>query len=445
MDRSRPRLVDTPALAVALGAAAVAVGSLVSVRLDPGQAQNLWLGALMLLLAPLLSTDSGLGQAETGAILVAAGLAIAAHVFRIDSLWIAPLIGVAIGVAIAIPMHSAGLDALVPGSAAAMFALLLVAPTLEPFPIETWSTMIPAAIAALAAGSAIALFRITEIASWPATFCHTATSLALIGVSLGGSRLWMTSAILLTGATVLIQAASGPRSASSPEICPPPGAHALVWAIAGLAAGTAALFVTVALGDDLAWQMTGTIAAGILGLGTFARRWWATNDRRLQQLDRAILESRTDALTGLLNRRGIEERLDEEVARAMRYGHALAVLMIDLDNFKSINDRSGHAAGDHVLRSTSRSIERSIRSIDIASRYGGEEFLVLLPETGIPGAEVVAERIRSSVERSGMATVSIGLSSLAEDAAAPAAIIEHADDALYRAKHSGKNRVALAG
>jgi diguanylate cyclase (GGDEF)-like protein len=210
-----------------------------------------------------------------------------------------------------------------------------------------------------------------------------------------------------------------------------------------MVAGTAAVLVTAALHDDLVWQIAGTVTVGIVAVGTSVRRWRNAYDHRLRLLDRANRESRTDALTGLSNRRGIEERLNDEVARAIRFGHPLAVLMIDLDDFKSINDRYGHAAGDDILRSTAVAIDDSVRSIDIAGRYGGEEFLVVLPETDASGAEVVAERIRASVERLG-ATVSIGLSPLRAEDSSASILVGRADEALYEAKRTGKNRIALA-
>ncbi len=190
-------------------------------------------------------------------------------------------------------------------------------------------------------------------------------------------------------------------------------------------------------------QITVIIGFGILGLGIIALQWRTALGDQIRQLERARRESRTDGLTGLANRRGIEERLSDEVTRSIRFGHSLSLLMIDLDDFKSINDRFGHAAGDQALRATSKSIEGSIRSIDLAGRYGGEEFMVILPETATPGAEIVAERIRSWVEQTVGVTVSIGLASLDGETSNPAALIGAADAALYEAKRAGKNRIAL--
>jgi diguanylate cyclase (GGDEF)-like protein len=309
--------------------------------------------------------------------------------------------------------------------------------------VESEVAAIAAAIAALAAGSAIARFRIPTIASWPAALCMMAASFALAVRSLEGARLCVTVAILLVGASALARTTSDPAFIFGRDIYPVPGTLALIWALVGMVAGTAAVFVAAALHDDLVWPIAGTVTVGIVAVGTLTRRWRNAYVYRLRLFDRANRESRTDALTGLSNRRGIEERLNDEVARAIRFGHPLAVLMIDLDDFKSINDRYGHAAGDDILRSTAIAIDNSVRSIDIASRYGGEEFLVVLPETDAAGAEVVAERIRASVERLG-ATVSIGLSPLRAEDPSASILVGRADEELYEAKRTGKIRLALA-
>jgi diguanylate cyclase (GGDEF)-like protein len=104
--------------------------------------------------------------------------------------------------------------------------------------------------------------------------------------------------------------------------------------------------------------------------------------------------SGTDALTGLLNRRGLFRGFDVEVERARRYGHPVAVVLFDLDHFKQVNDRLGHAAGDRLLRAVGEEVRRSLRPADLLGRWGGEEFLAILPETGLPEAVEVAERLR---------------------------------------------------
>ncbi|HZH30722.1 MAG TPA: diguanylate cyclase [Pyrinomonadaceae bacterium] len=161
------------------------------------------------------------------------------------------------------------------------------------------------------------------------------------------------------------------------------------------------------------------------------------------------LLSITDPLTGLLNRRYLEERLGEEFERSKRHRFPMSFLMIDIDNFKEYNDRHGHQAGDLALEITAQCLKSALRSADVASRYGGEEFSILLPQTSATEALVIAERIRSRVEKSsyphgesqpgGAITVSIGISAFGPKLETPSSIIGAADHALYVAKSRGKN------
>jgi len=153
-----------------------------------------------------------------------------------------------------------------------------------------------------------------------------------------------------------------------------------------------------------------------------------------------------DTLTGLLNRRTIMHILNERV-EAVTLGHPCAVLILDVDHFKSVNDELGHVAGDHYLQTVGRTIARNTRSCDRAGRIGGEEFLVLMPDTTREMALMVGERLRASVERAEVRyatgkplTVSVGVAfaALHEDAAS---VLERADRALYEAKKQGRNRV----
>ncbi|HEY0100273.1 MAG TPA: diguanylate cyclase [Pyrinomonadaceae bacterium] len=163
------------------------------------------------------------------------------------------------------------------------------------------------------------------------------------------------------------------------------------------------------------------------------------------------LLSITDPLTGLLNRRYLEERLGEEFERSKRHRFPMSFLMVDIDNFKEYNDRNGHQAGDLALEITAQCLKSALRSADVASRYGGEEFSILLPQTNMAEALVIAERIRSRVEKSsyphgdsqphGAVTVSIGVSAFGPKLETPASIIGAADHALYVAKSRGKNCV----
>ncbi len=161
----------------------------------------------------------------------------------------------------------------------------------------------------------------------------------------------------------------------------------------------------------------------------------------------------TDPITGLLNRRYLEERIGEEIDRSKRHKYAMSFIMIDIDDFKLYNDRNGHQAGDVALELTAQCLKTALRSEDTAVRYGGEEFSVLLPQTGLDEARVIAERIRLCVEQTlyphgktqptGAVTISVGLSTLNEALDTPASIISAADHALYQAKSHGKNCIAV--
>jgi two-component system, cell cycle response regulator len=157
-----------------------------------------------------------------------------------------------------------------------------------------------------------------------------------------------------------------------------------------------------------------------------------------------------DALTGCLNRRALIEMLEREWDRSVRYSLVLTVLMIDLDHFKQVNDTQGHLAGDSVLRLLGDLLRREVRSVDTVGRYGGEEFVVILPETALHGAVIFAERVRQRIqvmdfgnpERPLPVTVSIGVASVPDArATTPETFLALADEALYRAKGDGRNVV----
>ncbi|MFO7775844.1 MAG: sensor domain-containing diguanylate cyclase [Candidatus Hydrogenedentota bacterium] len=160
----------------------------------------------------------------------------------------------------------------------------------------------------------------------------------------------------------------------------------------------------------------------------------------------------TDGLTGLYNHRHIRERLDEEFERAQRYHLPLSCLLLDIDNFKQINDTWGHLQGDYILRELARRITASVRKSDIIARYGGEEFIVVLPQTGVEGAKVEADRLLRHVNSKvfeGMSddqrvTISIGVAVLEHDKMTSGeAMIRLSDNALYEAKRLGKNCVVV--
>ena len=152
-----------------------------------------------------------------------------------------------------------------------------------------------------------------------------------------------------------------------------------------------------------------------------------------------------DSLTGLNNRRGFTETGAVEVERAVRYGHPLSLLMFDIDHFKHVNDAFGHQAGDEVLQGVTNCVNETLRQSDLKARWGGDEFIVLLVETGLEEAVDIAERLRRLVEETNFhiaagITLSIGIATLATDDTLEA-IIRRADNALYLAKHSGRNKI----
>jgi diguanylate cyclase (GGDEF)-like protein len=173
--------------------------------------------------------------------------------------------------------------------------------------------------------------------------------------------------------------------------------------------------------------------------------------RTLTQLhDRVASEAITDPLTGLYNRRRLQESLSREVDRATRFGHELALLIVDVDEFKAINDTRGHPAGDAVLQAVSNTLREMTRTIDIGIRYGGDELAMIVIETGLDGGERLAERMRAGVAGLAIdagsgepvrATVSIGVAAVPDSAKEMEALVFAADQALLEAKRAGKNQI----
>ena len=161
----------------------------------------------------------------------------------------------------------------------------------------------------------------------------------------------------------------------------------------------------------------------------------------------------TDGLTRLMLRRPLLERVEQELARAAAQGSSTSLVMMDIDHFKSVNDTYGHPAGDAVLRDVAAIVRRSVRDVDVCGRYGGEEFVVLLPQTDLPGAVLVAERIREAVAAKPFElrgeqrkiTISLGVATAPGHGKDPRALIESADQALYASKQGGRDRVSKAG
>jgi diguanylate cyclase (GGDEF)-like protein len=170
--------------------------------------------------------------------------------------------------------------------------------------------------------------------------------------------------------------------------------------------------------------------------------------RRLERANEVLAAERyVDGLTGIANRMAFDTRIYEELHRAARYRRPLSLLLCDVDHFKACNDSLGHAAGDAVLRAIARLLEAGARTSDFVARFGGEEFVVILPETGIEAALLAAERLRHIVaahpwERHPV-TISIGAAELRTGDTA-ARLLDRSDGALYEAKKQGRNRVAKA-
>lgn len=234
---------------------------------------------------------------------------------------------------------------------------------------------------------------------------------------------------------------------------------------------------------DLAWLHRVLAAAGLALLiaGIFAARQFRANralqaeiakrtdiEARLRETNQEMteqlqeirsLQSRLeelairDGLTGLYNRRYLDDALERELARAQREGHPVSIALIDLDNFKQLNDTYGHQAGDAVLRALSTLLSEQVRSSDIACRWGGEEFVLVLPNMPLSSAAERADGWRMRFGEAGVrfgeftlrTTLSVGLAAYPDQGTLPAQLLRAADEALYRAKTAGRNRVEIAG
>ncbi len=238
--------------------------------------------------------------------------------------------------------------------------------------------------------------------------------------------------------------------------------------IAGLAVGTLLLALAgvhpAGIGPDRGWPALGmalaAVSAGLAGQLWLDSATSLMRERRLVEAGAALREASsrleqlaiTDAMTGILNRRGLENRLSAEFNRSRRYDRRLSLLMIDIDSFKAINDGLGHAYGDFVLAEVASMLASNVRDSDVVGRYGGEEFVVVLPETASGDAVTVAEKLRLAVSEHAIdrdgdhveATVSVGVATLVDVEAGADALVALADRAMYQAKRAGKDRVVMA-
>lgn len=198
-------------------------------------------------------------------------------------------------------------------------------------------------------------------------------------------------------------------------------------------------------------KMLGTIDQQAAEINSFTSRLDAAY-KELESTNARLKEtSFKDEVTGLYNRRFFSLRLEEELSRYRRFNHPVSVVLLDLDGFKAVNDDFGHAVGDDTLRDIAQILMKHSRGINVVSRYGGDEFAVLLVETSKAGARLYADRIREVVAKypfshGKVITASFGVASLPDDEAATAEdLFRAADDALYAAKRGGKNQVAATG
>ncbi len=197
-------------------------------------------------------------------------------------------------------------------------------------------------------------------------------------------------------------------------------------------------------------KLLATIEQQALEINTYATRLDAAY-KELESTNARLKEtSFKDEVTGLYNRRFFSLRLEEELSRYRRFNHPVSVVLLDLDGFKAVNDDLGHAVGDDTLRDVAQILMKHSRGINVVSRYGGDEFAVLLVETSKAGARLYADRIREVVAKypfshGKVVTASFGVASLPDDEATTAEdLFRAADEALYAAKRAGKNQVAAA-
>jgi diguanylate cyclase (GGDEF)-like protein len=182
-----------------------------------------------------------------------------------------------------------------------------------------------------------------------------------------------------------------------------------------------------------------------------------TDRKKSEEEKRQLIEnlnylSTTDSLTGLRNRRALADMLHQEIERSQRYATDLSLILCDLDKFKPINDTYGHAAGDAALQAVAEALKTSLRKADILGRYGGDEFMIILPETSLDGAKMLAEKVRIAVseielpvaknKRIGLA-ISLGVAGCCAPADDLDTLVRLADSALYASKQGGRNKVSV--
>lgn len=308
------------------------------------------------------------------------------------------------------------------------------------------------AVATTGAGSGAVLLLDREASTLEGHYSRTAEQLEPITVPIGGGLLGSVATTgeprvgrVATDATVLHEAEPACRTYVVVPISASGGmTHAAPWPALPTVRGVLALYDRLG-GDEFDDTDLETLRR-FAGQAAVA----VDNVRTHEEAQRLSL---TDPLTGLWNYRYLEDSMRREVERASRFGHKLAVLALDLDRFKEVNDAYGHPAGDKVLVEFARRISRATREVDLSFRQGGEEFVVLLPETDATGAAVLAQRLGVAVRREPVrvhdelsidVTVSIGIAVYPDHARTPRAVLDAADTALYAAKAAGRDTFRTA-
>jgi diguanylate cyclase (GGDEF)-like protein len=257
-------------------------------------------------------------------------------------------------------------------------------------------------------------------------------------------RISMARSVLEAGVTLIAD-----NTAHSPYITPEQAAHIVERSLLGLPLVADGRGLGVAL---LGYNKSHQFSTNDLWLGKQAADQIALALAKLQLYEEVQQLAITDELTGLINRRGLFEFGRREIERSLRFGRPLSVIMLDIDYFKQVNDQFGHFVGDQVLRGLAQLCRQNVREVDILTRYGGEEFAILLLESDKVHAYQVAERLRKVIEHSRIptdkeqlqVTISLGVATLAKDVQELESLLEMADQALYIAKQSGRNKtVAL--
>ena len=303
-------------------------------------------------------------------------------------------------------------------------------------------------------------------ALWPETQAAIFVLLALAGIfvlvvhdllpssTLGPAKFVVEGSVAITFATLLIVFTKGVESPFFFVFPLIVGGAALVVSprvtLALAAVASLGYLIAVAAGlpeGELTARTIATVSINLTALILLAYVAMVIAREQRRARDAAIRLSTVDPLTGLFNRTFFFAAVDREIARSARSGRGFCLLMMDLDELKAINDRHGHFIGDRVLRGVGEVISEGVRRIDIAARYGGDEFVALLPETEVTGAYVLAEKIRLGIAELTVpgtelrTSMSVGVVSFPDDGRTSDELMISADQAMYASKHAGKNRV----